>query len=279
MRSSIGGWVLKRPANQEEASLPLNGFTIVKSRIKLMRILVSNDDGPHGPGLIPLIEAMKKLGEVFVIVPDRQMSASSHAITLNKPMRLIRKKKNFYTLTGTPADCVRFGIIEILKDKVDLVVSGINDGPNMGEDCIYSGTVAAAREGAILGFPSFAVSLISNGNNRFKLAAKYTLEIIKKSLKVKMPKYSLININVPDKDDIKGIAVSKMGRRIYNDNVDERTDSRGYKYYWISGKQASGHPLENTDIPLSEKKYITVTPLKVDQSDISYLKKLKAIKF
>jgi len=244
-----------------------------------MRILVSNDDGLHGAGLAPLVSVMKKLGDVFIVIPDTQMSASSHSITLNKPIRLIPHKKNFYTLTGTPSDCVRFGIIEILKGRADIVVSGINDGPNLGEDCIYSGTVAAAREGAILGFPSFAVSLVPDGKRDFKRAAEYTLEIIKKSLKSKMPKHSFLNINVPDTDVIKGIGITTMGRRIYEDEIEERTDPRGLKYYWVGGKQVSGHSIENSDISEIEKKYVTVTPLKVDQTDLSYLKELKKIRF
>ena len=247
--------------------------------MKNMKILVSNDDGLYGAGLEPLIEVMKKLGDVFVVVPDSPMSASSHSITLHKPIRLISQKKNFYTVTGTPSDCVRFGIIGILKGKADIIVSGINDGPNLGEDCIYSGTVAAAREGAMLGFQSFAVSLVPNGKGNFNIAAEYTYKIIKEAMKSKIPKYTFLNINVPDTDEIKGVAVTKMGRRIYDDDISERTDPRGFKYYWIAGKQLSGYPIKNTDIFAIEKKYASVTPLKVDQTDFLYLKKLKKFKF
>ena len=244
-----------------------------------MKILVSNDDGLYGAGLEPLIKVMKHLGDVFVVVPDSPMSASSHSITLHKPIRLIPQKKNFYTVTGTPSDCVRFGIIGILKGKADIIVSGINDGPNLGEDCIYSGTVAAAREGAMLGFQSFAVSLVPNGKGNFDIAAEYAYKIIKESLKSKIPKYTFLNINVPDTDEIKGIAVTKMGKRIYDDEISERTDPRGIKYYWIGGKRLSGYPIKNTDIFAIEKKYASVTPLKVDQTDLLYLKKLKKFKF
>src|SRR3989339_1846940 len=148
-----------------------------------MRILISNDDGLYGAGLLPLISVIKKMGDVFVVVPDLNKSASSHSITVNKPMQLFPKKKNIYTLSGTPSDCVRFGIMWVMKGKVDLVVSGINDGPNLGEDCIYSGTVAAAREGAMLGFRSFAVSLVSNGKGNFNIAAEYAYKIIKEAMK------------------------------------------------------------------------------------------------
>lgn len=240
-----------------------------------MRILISNDDGLYGAGLEPIVKVMKKLGEVFVVVPDSQMSATSHSITLHKPIRLIPQKKNFYTVTGTPSDCVRFGIIGILKSKADIIVSGINDGPNLGEDCIYSGTVAAAREGAMLGFPSFAVSLVPNGKGNFELAAEYAYKIIKKVMKFKVPKYSFFNINVPDTKNIKGIALTKMGKRIYDDDIEERTDPRGYKYYWIAGKRLTGYPIKNTDIFAIERKYVSVTPLQVDQTDLSYLKNLK----
>ena len=240
-----------------------------------MRILISNDDGLYGAGLLPLISVIKKMGDVFVVVPDLNKSASSHSITVNKPMQLFPKKKNIYTLSGTPSDCVRFGIMWVMKGKVDLVVSGINDGPNMGEDCIYSGTVAAAREGAILGYPSFAVSLVYDGKNNFKPAAEHGLKIIKKILKYKVPKHTFFNINIPDNKNIKGVSFTKMGKRIYNDYIDERIDKKGQKYYWILSKQVSGHSIKNTDIVAVNDKYISVTPLKINQTDFTYLKKLK----
>ncbi|MDD5687805.1 MAG: 5'/3'-nucleotidase SurE [Elusimicrobia bacterium] len=244
-----------------------------------MRILVSNDDGYYGFGLKPLITAMKKLGEVFVIVPDTQMSASSHSITINKPLRLIPKGKDIYTLTGTPADCVRFGIIGILKHQIDMVVSGINDGPNLGDDCIYSGTVAAAREGAMLGLPSFAVSLVPDGKNNFKIAAGFAEKIIKKALKYKIPKDTFLNINVPDSKDIKGIKLTKMGKRIYNEEVEKKTNSKGHNYYWLTGKCVTGYSVEGTDIFAIDRNYVSVTPLKVNQTDLSCLANLKKLKF
>ena len=240
-----------------------------------MKILISNDDGLYGAGLKPLVRVMKKLGEVFVIVPDSQMSASSHSITVRRPIRLIPQGKNFYTLTGTPSDCVRFGIISILKGKADIVVSGINDGQNIGEDCVYSGTVAAAREGAILGLPSFAISLAPDGRNNFDIAAEYAHKIIKEAMSVKMPKDIFLNINVPDVDKIKGVVVTKMGKRIYDDEILERTDPHGFKYYWIASKCLSGYPVKDTDILATEKGYVSVTPLKVNQTAFTYIGKLK----
>ncbi|MEW6555949.1 MAG: 5'/3'-nucleotidase SurE [Elusimicrobiota bacterium] len=244
-----------------------------------MRILISNDDGLYGKGLKPLVSAMTKVGEVFIVVPNSQMSAASHSITLHKPIRLILHKKNVYTVTGTPSDCVRFGIIGILKGNVDIVISGINDGPNLGEDCIYSGTVAAAREGAMLGFLSVAVSLVPDGKNNFVSAANYIYKIVKKSLKLKIPRYTFLNINIPDTDKIKGIKITKMGKRIYNDDIEERIDPRGFKYYWIAGKRLSGYPIKDTDISAINEKYISITPLKVDQTDLAYLERLKKISF
>ncbi|OGS46544.1 MAG: 5'/3'-nucleotidase SurE [Elusimicrobia bacterium RIFOXYD2_FULL_34_15] len=243
-----------------------------------MRILISNDDGLYGAGLKPLISVMKKMGDVVVVVPDLNKSASSHSITVNRPMQLMPKGKNVYTLSGTPSDCVRFGIMWVMKGNVDLVVSGINDGPNMGEDCIYSGTVAAAREGAILGFPSFAISLVYDGKNRFKYAAEYAYKIIKKMFKYKVPKHTFFNINIPDYKSIKGVILTKMGKRIYNDYIDEKIDKKGRKYYRILSKQVSGYPIKNTDIIAMDNKYISVTPLKIDQTDHAYLKKLKKFK-
>jgi len=240
-----------------------------------MRILLSNDDGLSGRGLEPMISKLKKMGEVFVIVPDTEKSASSHSITLHSPIRLVEKRKNVYTVTGTPSDCVRFGVIGIMKNKVDLVVSGINDGPNLGDDCIYSGTVAAAREGAMLGLPAIAVSLVPNGVGNFKLAADYAARIIKIIKKINMPKYSFLNVNVPDTDAIRGIEITRMGKRIYDEDIEERTDPRGYKYYWIAGERLSGHLDSGTDMNAIKNSYISVTPLKVDQTDYLFLEKLK----
>lgn len=242
-----------------------------------MRILITNDDGLYGAGLDPIINAMKKLGEVFVVVPNSQMSASSHSITLHRPIRLIRQKKNVYTVTGTPADCVRFGVMEIFKGRTDFIVSGINDGANLGEDCIYSGTVAGAREGAMHGIPSFAVSLVSGKKRNFGFAADYTAKIVKKALKFDIPKYSFLNINIPDTDNIKGMKVTKMGKRIYNDYIEEKTDPRGFKYYWFAGKDPSGYTIKDTDILTLNKKYISITPLKIDQTDLAYFRKLKSL--
>ena len=245
-----------------------------------MKILISNDDGLYGAGLQPLVDAMKELGEVFVIVPDSNRSASSHSITIYKPLQFFKKKKNVYTLSGTPSDCVRFGLLGILKnEKIDFVISGINDGANMGDDCIYSGTVAAAREGAIMGYPSFSSSLVPGKRQDFKRAAKYTSEIIKKTLKFKMPEHTFLNINVPDSSTINGIELTKMGKRIYNDYIKKRKDSRGRNFYWIESERISGQPIKNSDIVVLGKNKVSVTPLKINQTDESYYQKLKKFKF
>ena len=243
-----------------------------------MRILLSNDDGLFGRGLEPLVSELKKISEVCVIVPDTEKSASSHSITLHSPIRLIEKRKNVYTVTGTPSDCVRFGVIGIIKNKVDLVVSGINDGPNLGDDCIYSGTVAAAREGAMLGIPSLSVSLVPGSLRNFGLAAKYTAGIIKVMKKMNIPKYSFLNINVHDAPAVKGVEITRMGKRIYDEDIEERTDPRGFKYYWIAGERLSGHLDKGTDINAVKNLFVSVTPLKVDQTDCDFLKKLKKYK-
>lgn len=240
-----------------------------------MRILVSNDDGLSGGGLIPLINILGTMGEVYAVVPDVEKSASSHSITLHKPIRLIKKEENIYTVTGTPSDCVRFGIMGIMKYKLDLVVSGINDGSNLGEDCIYSGTVAAAREGAMMGYRSMAVSLVPGNGRHFDIAAKMTLEIIKIFEKISIPQKSFLNLNIPDTTKIKGIKITRMGRRIYDEDIDERIDPRGGKYYWIGGEKLSGHQTPGTDIYAVSKRFVAVTPLKVDQTDYMFHKKIK----
>lgn len=240
-----------------------------------MKILLSNDDGLKGYGLNPLFHRLSEIAEVFIVVPDREKSAVSHSITLHKPVRLIEHKKNIYTVSGTPADSVRSGLGSIIKTKIDMVVSGINNGPNLGEDCIYSGTVAAAREGAMLGYPAVAFSLVTAGVGRhFKTAADISVKIIEAVKKIRFPKYTLLNINIPDTSAIKGIKFTRLGSRIYDRHVEERIDPRNRKYYWIGGSRLSGHMVPGTDIYALDKGYVSITPLKVDQTDYSVLEKL-----
>lgn len=227
-------------------------------------ILITNDDGIHGAGLNPLIKELKKLGNVTVIVPDHDRSAVSHTITLNRPLHVRKMKKNVFTVHGSPADCVRFGVIYVLKRNADLVISGINTGPNLGHDVIYSGTVAGAREGCLLNIPSFAVSVADLNKPNYPLSAKVSYKIASKILSNGLKAGIFINVNVPYKS--KGIKVVSPGIRVYDDDIECRLDPRGRKYFWLAGKSISGILQAGMDITAVENGYVSVTPLELTPS-------------
>ncbi|MBN1622620.1 MAG: 5'/3'-nucleotidase SurE [Endomicrobiales bacterium] len=224
-------------------------------------ILVTNDDGIYGPGLRPLINELKKVGKVVAIVPDQDMSGVSHSITLHEPLRASLISKNLYAANGTPADCVRFGLISLLKRKVDLVVSGINTGPNLGQDVVYSGTVAGAREGALLGVPSFAVSVSDMKKPNFHSTACYARRLARLIFKNQFPNKIYLNVNIPYK--IKGTKITSLGQRIYDDEIQCRLDPRGKKYYWLAGKSVSGLFQSGMDLTAVKNGFVSITPLRV----------------
>lgn len=228
-------------------------------------ILVTNDDGIHGAGLRFLIRELKKIGKVIAIVPDQERSGMSHSITLHRPLWVKKVEPGIYITTGTPVDCVRFGVLHFIKTKIDLVVSGINTGPNMGEDVIYSGTVAGAREGTLLGIPSFAVSLSHVGNINFAAAARFSAKFARFILKRGLPKNVYININFPKVK--KGVEITTLGKRVYDENITVRTDPRGGKYYWLSGKILKSKLKKGTDINAVENNRVSLTPLHLETTD------------
>ncbi|MBI5200088.1 MAG: 5'/3'-nucleotidase SurE [Elusimicrobia bacterium] len=242
-------------------------------------ILVCNDDGVYGAGLRPLIEAMRRLGRVTVVVPDQERSADSHCLTLHKPLRVRTVEKDFYILNGAPADCARFGILGILKNKVDLVVSGINHGYNLGEDVVYSGTVAAAMEGTLLDKKAIAFSQGYGPNEKanFSAAAEFALKAGAEVLERGLPPGICLNVNVPPLPTgrAKGVAVSRLGRRIYGTKITGRIDPRGVNYFWLAGRQVSGVSIPGTDVAAIEQGKITVTPLHVDSTDLGMVRALK----
>ena len=249
-----------------------------------MKILLSNDDGVHAPGLKILYHELKKLGTVKVVAPLEEKSTTGHSLTLHKPLRLIQMEKDFYGVNGSPADCVYLGMKQVLKTMPDIVVSGINRGGNLGQDVYYSGTVSAAREGCILGIPSYAVSLSIDFKSRkpehklnYLTAAKMIVKIIKEYQKKGFPKYTLLNVNVPDvpMSKVKGIVPARQGFRHYSSAVLRRTDHRGKDYYWVGGQYTGFVPEADTDCSVVEKNFVSITPLKLDVTDMAFLEEMK----
>lgn len=240
------------------------------------KILVCNDDGIHGPGLPALIAAMKRVGSVTVSVPEHERSADSHSLTLHKPIRVRRLREGVYTLNGSPADCARFGILEILKQKVDLVVSGINRGYNLGEDVIYSGTVAAAMEAVLLKLPAIALSMDPDGDD-YRPAAAYAQRLARQVLRRGLPAGICLNVNfpAPPRGSYKAGEPCRLGRRIYGTGITRRADPRGHEYFWLAGRQVSGVDEPGTDVGVVARGRVSVTPLKIDNTDSSMLEELR----
>lgn len=238
------------------------------------RILVSNDDGVGSEGIIALKEAMAELGEVFIVAPDRDQSAVSHSLSLNRPLRMEKVGPNTYSVDGTPTDCINLAINGLLKDhKPDLVVSGINIGENLCEDVTYSGTVSAAMEGTLLGIPSLALSLAAKSDLHFDTAKHYALRMAKKILKISLPDGVMLNVNIPNLplEQIKGLRITKQGKRVYGEEIVEKTDPRGRPYYWIGGNELGFKDIKDSDIVCVKNGYISVTPIKLDLTSYDYL--------
>ncbi|MDE2143043.1 MAG: 5'/3'-nucleotidase SurE [Elusimicrobia bacterium] len=248
--------------------------------MKKPRILVCNDDGIDGPGLPALIAAMRRIGRVTVSVPEHERSADSHSLTLHKPIRVRKTAESVYTLNGSPADCARFGVLEILKSKVDLVVSGINRGYNLGEDVIYSGTVAAAMEATLLRIPSIAFSMDPDGND-YRPAAAFAQRLARQVLRRGLPIGVCLNVNfpVPPKNGYKAAAPARLGRRIYGTDITRRADPRGLDYFWLAGRQVTGVDEPGTDVGAVSRGLVSVTPLKIDNTDAAALQALSTWSF
>ena len=236
----------------------------------MTRILVTNDDGIHSPGIHMLAEALSELGEVHIVCPDRERSAVSHSFTMHSPLRIRKVRDRVVILDGTPTDCVMFAILGYFEGKPDLVVSGINNGPNLGDDVIYSGTVAAAHEGKIMGIPSFALSLncrFSDDSDpaarRLDTAGRFALYLARHVLTHGLPPSTFLNVNVPNLpwDQLRGVRVTKLGQRVYNDSIIWRKDPHGKDYFWIGGEEPSWVPESGTDFEALERNLVSITPL------------------
>lgn len=233
----------------------------------MTRILVTNDDGVHSPGLKAAAAALRRLGEVIVVAPMREASAIGHALTLYHPLRLEELADGRYAVDGTPTDCVNIAIAQVLGGRPDLVVSGINKGLNVGDDVTYSGTVAGALEGALLGVPSVAVSLDyrSHGENDFGLAAEAAAHIAERVLERGIPPRTFLNVNVPH-GQMKGYRVTVLARRNHITSVTERRDPKGRPYYWIGESMDEWEPGDRSDYQAVRDGYISVTPLQPDMT-------------
>ncbi len=245
-----------------------------------MRILITNDDGIHAAGLLSLRQALAPLGEVVAIAPERPRSACGHAITLHKPLRVVPVKMadggEGFASNGTPVDCVALGTSEHLGGPPDLVVSGINLGPNLGVDMIYSGTVAAAMEAAICGLPSFAISVASYHGNDFGAAAEFAAVLAGELLKGRLPRGAFLNVNVPavPKAEIAGVAFTRQGPVRYDNRIERRTDPRGGHYYWLTGERVNHGDGPGSDVDAVLHHLVSVTPVRLDLTSESALEKL-----
>lgn len=245
-----------------------------------MNILLTNDDGIYAEGIYAVYLELKKIGKVTVVAPDSQKSSVGHGITLAHPIRekSVKRKGRFfgYGVSGTPADCVKFAISVIMKKKPDLVVSGINWGDNDGCSVFYSGTVAAAREGALLGISSIAISLATFSKPNFKYAAQYCAKLAKLAFQNGMPKGTFLNINVPavHGSKIKGIRFTKQGLIPIHASFRKRKDLQMGEYYWMSGKFPPRKKDLSVDSHALYQNYVTVTPIQSDETDYAYLQQL-----
>jgi 5'-nucleotidase len=242
-------------------------------------ILCTNDDGIHAPGLGLLADIAQRLGDVTVVAPDRQQSATSHSLTLHRPLRVTEIEPDRHIIDGTPTDCVLIAVNKLLPKRPDFVLSGVNHGPNMGEDVLYSGTVAAAMEGTILGIPAIAVSWAGEGEGDLGAFSEPLHDILSQILtRSTFPAQTFLNINIPDvpATSIKGIRVTSLGRRVYSDSLIRREDPGGREYFWIGGGVSSWSGAENSDFRALEAGYVSITPMHLDLTNHRLIDELES---
>jgi 5'-nucleotidase len=231
-----------------------------------MRILLSNDDGYFAPGIACLAEALQGLGEIVVVAPERDRSGASNSLTLGRPLSLRQAPNGFYFVDGTPTDCVHLAVTGMLEDLPDMVISGINHGANMGDDTIYSGTVAAATEGYLLGIPSLAISLATKEANYFDTACKIARGLVERFIASPVSEPVLLNVNVPDVEyeQLAGIAVTRLGKRHKAEPVVKIISPRNETMYWVGAAGAAQDAGEGTDFHAVAANFVSITPLQVD---------------
>ena len=241
-----------------------------------MKILISNDDGYKAKGIKALITELEKIADLIVVAPDRNRSGSSSSLTLDKAVKVTKLKNNFYYINGTPTDCVHVALTGLINFVPDLVISGINHGPNMGDDTIYSGTVAAAMEGYLLNIPSFAISMGNENPKFFDSGAKVTVDLIKLYNKKKLGSM-LLNVNVPDVpyEELKGMEITRLGKRHAAESAIKSEENKNEALYWIgaAGEPNDGGP--GTDFNSIRKMVVSITPIHADLTDFQNIGKMK----
>jgi 5'/3'-nucleotidase len=248
-----------------------------QGRFLMTRILLTNDDGIQSNGLIRLEEALKEVGDVYVVAPASEMSGASHSLTLARPLRIRQIDERHWTVDGTPTDCITLALNKILttEEMPDICASGINHGGNLGDDATYSGTVAGALEATILGVPGLAFSLVAREHFDFREAAQFAVVAIRKVLAEGLPEGTLLNINIPAKE-IKGVRVTRQGIKNARPVISEHIDPRGKPYFWIGEEYFNTNSADGTDYNAIDLGYISVTPLRSDMTDHGALSAIEA---
>lgn len=229
-----------------------------------MRILLSNDDGYSAPGIEALARALAPIADLTVVAPERDRSGASNSLTLDRPLRLRRSANDFYFVNGTPTDCVHLAVTGMLDHVPDMVVSGINLGANMGDDTIYSGTVAAAMEGYLLGVPSIAISLASKRGAHFATAAHIARELVERFQRREFGQAVLLNVNVPDEPEVRGLRVTRLGRRHRAEKAVPQVTPRDETVYWVGAAGEAADAGEGTDFHAVANGFVSITPLQID---------------
>lgn len=241
-----------------------------------MRILISNDDGYLAPGIIALADALAPIAEIVVVAPDSNRSGASNSLTLDRPLSVYRATNGFYFVNGTPSDCVHIALTGVLSSPPDLIVSGINQGQNMGDDTLYSGTVAAATEGFLFGIPAIAFSQVEKGWGQLDAAARVAREVVERRFDALQKPY-LLNVNIPNRpyDEIPGILATRLGKRHQSEPVFKTQDPHGREIFWIGPAGGARDAGEGTDFDATARGYVSVTPLQIDLTHVTQLDALK----
>ena len=246
-----------------------------------LHVLISNDDGIAAPGIHALVKEIRKIAKVTVVAPDRQQSAVGHAITMNYPLRAIPYERDGeffgYAVDGTPADAVKLGVRYLLKERPDLVVSGINHGSNTAINILYSGTVSAATEGTVLGIPSIAVSLTTYDEADFTYAAKFSARLAAVVLERGLPAGTLLNVNVPavSPERIAGVRITRQGKSTWEDTFDVRRDPANREYFWLTGRMVTTDTDPSTDQIAVKENYISISPIRYELTDAAMVEAMK----